>query len=258
MILSIIYLVNLQINTSLRLFNSVKSIPYFYREVQKDRRRIVPIIVTYYLKTLFLSSLSLFIIIRMIFNMNEFIGMTYIYSLFLGFFLSIYFVYYSERFKELNFNVKKESIFVYLLGLILIIFYIYFVPLFFHIIVNNPEFMNKYLYNTQVKYMFPNNSPSGSNDNNINEIVNRNVIKTPDNSNSPNSNNTGPKFNRIDNKNEIIISDNVSSSSSERDPLHTNNRSGIVEVSPNNRILGKGEKEDNISGQLLDDIIKYS
>ena len=102
MILSIIYLVNLQINTSLRLFNSVKSIPYFYREVQKDRRRIVPIIVTYYLKTLFLSSLSLFIIIRMIFNMNEFIGMTYIYSLFLGFFLSIYFVYYSERFKELN------------------------------------------------------------------------------------------------------------------------------------------------------------
>lgn len=234
MILSIIYLINLQINTSLRLFNSVKSIPYFYREIKKDRKRIVPIIITYYLKSLVLLSLSLFIIIRMMCNMNEFISISYICSLILGFFLSIYFIYYSERFKELNFNVKKESIFVYLLGLILIIFYIYFVPLFFHILVNNPEFLNKYLSNTQVKYMFPNNSPSSSNDNSTNEIINRNVIKTPDNSsgnsNSNSGNSNSPYINRIDNRNEILISDNVSSSSHEQDPIHTNNRSGIVEV----------------------------
>ena len=57
-VLSTLYLIYLVINISFRLTNCIKLIPMLYKELQKDRKNYLGVVITYYLKTLFIMLLS--------------------------------------------------------------------------------------------------------------------------------------------------------------------------------------------------------
>lgn len=58
-VFSTTYLMYLVINVSFRLVNCIKLIPMLYKELQKDRKKYLGLVITYYLKTLFITLLSI-------------------------------------------------------------------------------------------------------------------------------------------------------------------------------------------------------
>lgn len=231
-ILSITYIISVQINLVSRIYNSIKQVPKFYELLLEDnklpkenRKQILGVILTYYLKTFLFIVLYVFIIIRMVLTTQEYVGQIHAYSLLFGILLSIYFVYhYSENFDNLDFNLAKYPLYIYIIFSILILFYFIFIPVLYHKIMSSPEmiekFSNKYI---EVTYMLPNDRGTNYN----NKISNDNIIRsgssTPGSSSSSSirtvNNNT---VNTIENKN--IIENNFDPSTSKGKDDSSNNR----------------------------------
>ena len=167
----LIYLLNILISRS---YYFLKLIPKFYVWYKSNKKNILSIIFFYNIKYIILSLLSLFIIYNIIIKLNLYIEEIYIYPLFIGFVLSIYLIgYYSDKDINLNYNTNNKSLIFYLLIIILIPFYYLYLPFCISKILNNEEFIKKYLDIINKGNYMSDNSNSNIRNNNIQN--NRNV-----------------------------------------------------------------------------------
>lgn len=88
--LSIFHFINVQINLVQRIYSIVKLGPTFLDLLEedrklpkKDRKHLLGIIVTYYLKTFSFVLLYLYVITRMVLSVNSYLGIIYAFSLLL-------------------------------------------------------------------------------------------------------------------------------------------------------------------------------
>jgi len=179
-VLSTLYLIYLVINISFRLTNCIKLIPMLYKELQKDRKNYLGVVITYYLKTLFIMLLSVWLVTRMVFSINDYIGIIYGYSLVVGVLFSMYFINrYSEEYKGIEFKTIKYPKVIYIFAGVLLLFYFIFVPFLFYKLISHKDLLEELLYKySEVDYkykgnsMFPNN---GGNRTNVGNNVNHKV-----------------------------------------------------------------------------------
>jgi len=184
-VLSTLYLIYLVINISFRLTNCIKLMPMLYKELQKDRRNYLGVVITYYLKTLFIMLLSVWLVTRMVFSINEYLGVIYGYSVLIGLLLSIYFIpRYSEEYKGIDFKKSKYPKAIYIFVALLLLFYFVFVPFLFYKLITHKDLLEELLYKySEVDYKYKGNSMfpgNGGNRTNVDNKVAHRVIITGD------------------------------------------------------------------------------
>jgi len=176
-VFSTTYLMYLVINVSFRLVNCIKLIPMLYKELQKDRKKYLGLVITYYLKTLFITLLSIWLVTRMVFSINDYIGIIYGYSSVVGVLLSMYFINrYSEEYKGIEFKTIKYPKVIYIFAGVLLLFYFIFVPFLFYKLITHKDLLEEVLIKyTEVEYKYKGNSMFPGNrtsvDNNVNHKV---------------------------------------------------------------------------------------
>jgi len=127
-LLSIVYILYIQLNIIFRIGHIYKYIPSFINLIQKGGIKEIKIVSLYLLTNSFTILLSLWLINRML-SINGLFE-TYTISLLIGMIFSIYFFYhYSKNMPSLNYNVKGYSILHILILVFLVLSTCVFGPL---------------------------------------------------------------------------------------------------------------------------------
>ena len=197
LILSSIYAFKLIFNLIKKMIQSYKIIPEFIKWYKNDINDIKSIITLYYIQNMFYMLITTWILYIILGKLNTFIEGVYLSIISIGIISSIVFLYYYPL-KSFNLipstNIKDNSLWVYVLLLVFMLFYILILPLMIINVINSDKFMlfmNNLIndYNDDYKNTLRNigsymNTPSteaGAGDIKNNIFINNNKVNSNDN-----------------------------------------------------------------------------